>query len=186
MIWASLGLAALALLLVFGGFLFSVVPVVGTLLSFLAPVAALAGIVTGGVGLSRARQDGDDGSLPVVAIVLNAVMLVPGLLVALTCGVCNACLSAGMMSPQQGSGFSFDAGVIIPSPPAVAPDGEGSHLLANVIKMATDLNLQPIAEGVSHADQADFLASHGCNEMQGFHFSAAMPAEAFREKLRLP
>jgi diguanylate cyclase (GGDEF)-like protein len=68
----------------------------------------------------------------------------------------------------------------------VAPDGEGSHLLANVIKMATDLNLQPIAEGVSHADQADFLASHGCNEMQGFHFSAAMPAEAFREKLRLP
>jgi len=67
----------------------------------------------------------------------------------------------------------------------VAPDGEGSHLLANVIRMAHDLNLHPIAEGVSHADQAEFLAAQGCNEMQGFHFSAALPAELFREKIEI-
>ncbi len=65
----------------------------------------------------------------------------------------------------------------------VAPDGEGSTLLANVIRMAQDLNLYPIAEGVSHADQAEFLLSHGCHEMQGFFFSAAMPPDVFREKL---
>ena len=65
----------------------------------------------------------------------------------------------------------------------VAPDGEGSHLLANVIRMAHDLSLHAIAEGVSHADQAEFLSRHGCHEMQGFHFSAALPAATFREKL---
>ena len=45
--------------------------------------------------------------------------------------------------------------------------------------------LYPIAEGVSHADQAEFLAANGCHEMQGFFFSAAIPAAAFREKLQL-
>ncbi len=65
----------------------------------------------------------------------------------------------------------------------IAPDGEGSQLLANVIRMAHDLNLHPIAEGVSHGDQAEFLLAQGCYEMQGFHFSAAVPAETFREKL---
>ena len=67
----------------------------------------------------------------------------------------------------------------------VAPDGEGSLLLANVIRMAQDLSLHPIAEGVSHADQAEFLCANGCHEMQGFYFSAAMPALVFREKLEL-
>ncbi|GEM_PF-2740932 len=65
----------------------------------------------------------------------------------------------------------------------IAPDGEGSHLLSNVIRMAHDLKLHPIAEGVSHADQAEFLLAQGCHEMQGFYFSAAIPPDAFREKL---
>lgn len=65
----------------------------------------------------------------------------------------------------------------------VAPDGDGSQLLANVIRMAHDLNLFPIAEGVSHGDQAEFLAQHDCFEMQGFYFSAALSSQAFREKL---
>ncbi|MCP4907608.1 MAG: EAL domain-containing protein [bacterium] len=45
-----------------------------------------------------------------------------------------------------------------------------------------DLNLDPIAEGVSHRDQAEFLAAHGCLEMQGFYFSAAISPRTFREK----
>ncbi len=65
----------------------------------------------------------------------------------------------------------------------VAPDGEGSRLLASVIRMARDLNLHPVAEGVSHSDQAEFLSAEGCYEMQGFHFSAAIPADALREQI---
>jgi EAL domain-containing protein (putative c-di-GMP-specific phosphodiesterase class I) len=51
--------------------------------------------------------------------------------------------------------------------------------------MAKDLSLYPIAEGVSHADQAEFLAANGCHEMQGFFFSGAIPGPAFLEKLQL-
>ena len=49
--------------------------------------------------------------------------------------------------------------------------------------MAKDLSLHPIADGVSHADQAEFLAQHGCFEMQGYLFSAALGAEEFRTHL---
>jgi diguanylate cyclase (GGDEF)-like protein len=66
----------------------------------------------------------------------------------------------------------------------IAPDGTGSPLLASVIRMAKDLSLYPVAEGVSHADQAEFLVANGCHEMQGFFFSAAIPGAAFREKLQ--
>ncbi len=65
----------------------------------------------------------------------------------------------------------------------VAPDGEGSQLLANVIRMAHDLSLHPIADGVSHADQAEFLAQHGCFEMQGYLFADALSPEEFRTRI---
>ena len=65
----------------------------------------------------------------------------------------------------------------------VAPDGEGSQLLANVIRMAHDLSLHPIADGVSQPDQAAFLAEHGCFEMQGFLFAGALSAEEFRTRI---
>ncbi|MFO0687489.1 MAG: EAL domain-containing protein [Myxococcota bacterium] len=65
----------------------------------------------------------------------------------------------------------------------VAPDGEGSQLLANVIRMAQDLSLHPVAEGVSHADQAEFLLAHGCFEMQGYLFSGALTADEFRARI---
>ncbi|MBY0401572.1 EAL domain-containing protein [Myxococcota bacterium] len=65
----------------------------------------------------------------------------------------------------------------------VAPDGEGSQLLANVIRMAKDLSLHPVADGVSHADQAEFLAQHGCFEMQGYLFSGALSAQEFRARI---
>jgi EAL domain-containing protein (putative c-di-GMP-specific phosphodiesterase class I) len=65
----------------------------------------------------------------------------------------------------------------------VAPDGNGSPLLANVIRMAKDLSLYPIAEGVSHADQAEFLSANGCHEMQGFFFSSALSIAEIRGKL---
>jgi len=65
----------------------------------------------------------------------------------------------------------------------VAPDGEGSQLLANVIRMARDLSLHPIADGVSHVDQAEFLAQHGCFEMQGYLFAGALSPEEFRSRI---
>ncbi|MBW2499677.1 MAG: EAL domain-containing protein [Deltaproteobacteria bacterium] len=65
----------------------------------------------------------------------------------------------------------------------VAPDGDGSQLLSHVIRMAHDLSLHAVAEGVSQQDQAEFLASNGCDEMQGFLFLPALSPAALRTKL---
>jgi EAL domain-containing protein (putative c-di-GMP-specific phosphodiesterase class I) len=41
--------------------------------------------------------------------------------------------------------------------------------------MAHSLNMEVIAEGVETAEQLAFLREHRCEQMQGFHFSAALP-----------
>ncbi|HYD59977.1 MAG TPA: EAL domain-containing protein [Noviherbaspirillum sp.] len=44
-----------------------------------------------------------------------------------------------------------------------------------VISMAHSLHLKVTAEGVESATQLALLADHGCDEMQGFYFSAPLP-----------
>ena len=46
-----------------------------------------------------------------------------------------------------------------------------------VIAMAHSLNLRVVAEGVDAEEQARFLREHGCDEIQGFLFCEAVPAE---------
>ncbi|MDB5989367.1 MAG: hypothetical protein JWQ10_770 [Herbaspirillum sp.] len=46
------------------------------------------------------------------------------------------------------------------------------------IAMGKALKLTVVAEGVETAAQADFLRQHGCDEMQGHHFSTALSPEA--------
>ncbi|ETP72823.1 EAL domain-containing protein [Lachnospiraceae bacterium JC7] len=56
-------------------------------------------------------------------------------------------------------------------------------ILRYVIRMIRSLGMKLIAEGVEDAEQADFLDSLGCKEMQGFCFYKPMPVEEF-EKLK--
>jgi len=96
-----------ALLLMMGGMFLTIVPFAGTILSFLAPVVAIAGIVMGGLALSRAKRDGEPTGLATGGLIVNIVMLIPTLLVAVTCGLCNACFTAGSMAPRRDGGDSF-------------------------------------------------------------------------------
>ena len=59
---------------------------------------------------------------------------------------------------------------------------KGSVIVSHMIRMVRELGMHLIAEGVETAEQAQFLHSCGCSEMQGYYFYKPMPVEEF-EKL---
>jgi len=66
----------------------------------------------------------------------------------------------------------------------VADDEEDAALAASIVSMGRALRLEVIAEGVETAAQRDVLAAAGCDAMQGFLVSPAVPADRFREIVR--
>lgn len=55
-------------------------------------------------------------------------------------------------------------------------------IVASVIRLAKELDLPVIAEGVELREQVDFLRGVGCEYVQGYYFARPMPVEEF-EKL---
>ena len=59
-------------------------------------------------------------------------------------------------------------------------DPEKSRTIVScMINMVRLLGMQMIAEGVETVEQAEFLDSQGCSEMQGYYFYKPMPVEDF-------
>ena len=52
-----------------------------------------------------------------------------------------------------------------------------------VISLAHNLKMRVIAEGVETAEQMDYLAAHGCDEMQGYYFSKPVLPEGIGKLL---
>jgi EAL domain-containing protein (putative c-di-GMP-specific phosphodiesterase class I) len=61
----------------------------------------------------------------------------------------------------------------------VTTNSNDAAIALSVISLAHNLNMRVIAEGVETREQAAFLASHGCDEMQGYFFSRPISAIAF-------
>ena len=62
-------------------------------------------------------------------------------------------------------------------------DPEKSSIIVScIIQMVHQMGMRMIAEGVENVDQAKFLQSKGCAEMQGYYFYKPMPVQEF-EKL---
>jgi len=56
-------------------------------------------------------------------------------------------------------------------------------IVSTLIRMAHDLGLKVVAEGIEHEWQLGFLDEHGCDYIQGFLYSKPMPVNEFRELL---
>jgi EAL domain-containing protein (putative c-di-GMP-specific phosphodiesterase class I) len=55
-------------------------------------------------------------------------------------------------------------------------------IVDGIIRIANDLNLRILSEGVETQEQVDFLTAAGCHTAQGFFYAKPMPVEEF-EKL---
>ncbi len=56
---------------------------------------------------------------------------------------------------------------------------DDAALTTAILAMAQSLQLRVVAEGVETQEQAEFLRDRGCDELQGFLFSRAVPASDF-------
>ena len=65
-------------------------------------------------------------------------------------------------------------------------DPRSIGIIISVIAMAHSLGARVVAEGVDAEEQETFLRSHGCDELQGFLFSASVPPETFGRFLGSP
>jgi len=63
-------------------------------------------------------------------------------------------------------------------------DRNDAEIVAAVIGLAKNLDLQVTAEGVETENQFDFLRNHGTEIVQGHYFSQALPADIFAAWLR--
>jgi diguanylate cyclase len=68
---------------------------------------------------------------------------------------------------------------------AMTVNADDAAITDTIITMAKTLNLKVIAEGVETEQQMQFLRSHNCDEVQGYHFSRPLAAGDFTDKARL-
>jgi diguanylate cyclase (GGDEF)-like protein len=65
-------------------------------------------------------------------------------------------------------------------------DPDDAAIVRAIIALGHSLDLKIVAEGVTNREQLKFLQDEGCDAIQGFLMSAAIPVAAFTELLRLP
>jgi PAS domain S-box-containing protein len=61
----------------------------------------------------------------------------------------------------------------------IASDAQSGAIVDTIIKLAHNLDMRVVAEGVETREQLEFLKAHGCDEIQGFLFSKPLPARDF-------
>ncbi len=63
---------------------------------------------------------------------------------------------------------------------------EGSAFAQAIIKLAHNLRLETVAEGVEHREQTDHLRQLGCEIAQGYHFARPLAPESIEALLGIP
>jgi EAL domain-containing protein (putative c-di-GMP-specific phosphodiesterase class I) len=62
----------------------------------------------------------------------------------------------------------------------IATDPDDRTIISAVVALAHNMKIRVVAEGVETEAQLSFLREVGCQEMQGYLISAALPAEEFQ------
>jgi EAL domain-containing protein (putative c-di-GMP-specific phosphodiesterase class I) len=65
----------------------------------------------------------------------------------------------------------------------VATDADSAAITSAIIRLAHDLRLKVIAEGVETEEQLVYLREWGCDEAQGFYFGRPLPVNEFARLL---
>ncbi|MDR3388168.1 MAG: EAL domain-containing protein [Rudaea sp.] len=66
----------------------------------------------------------------------------------------------------------------------VTSNPDDASIVQAIIRMAHSLKLEVVAEGVETAGQLAYLRRQGCDHMQGFYFSPAVPVPEIEQMLR--
>jgi diguanylate cyclase (GGDEF)-like protein/PAS domain S-box-containing protein len=66
----------------------------------------------------------------------------------------------------------------------ITTDADDAAITLAIITMAHSLELAVVAEGVETEQQLDFLCANGCDQVQGYYFSAALSSAECTEMLR--
>jgi len=155
-----------------------------------------------------ARQLQDEGLLNVLACVLEAFAVEPGLLeleltetclmddpedaVRLMQDIKNLGLrlamddfGTGYSSLSYLKRFAMDTLKIDQSFVRNLPgDGQDAAIATTIITMGHNLGMNVLAEGVETEEQLKFLQEHGCDEVQGYYFSKPLPVEEIQPLLQ--
>ena len=61
--------------------------------------------------------------------------------------------------------------------------GRGEIVVSEAIKLAKNLNMRTVAEGVEEKGQVEFLANQGCDMIQGYFYAKPMPKEDYVNRM---
>ena len=61
----------------------------------------------------------------------------------------------------------------------VEEEGRGQIVVSEAIKLAKNLNMRTVAEGVEQREQVDFLADEGCDGIQGYFLGRPAPIATY-------
>ena len=62
-------------------------------------------------------------------------------------------------------------------------NGRGEIVVSEAIRLGKSLNMKIVAEGVEVREQVDFLASEGCDMIQGYYYAKPLPHEEFEQRM---
>ena len=66
-----------------------------------------------------------------------------------------------------------------------ADEARKQIVVGEAIRLAKNLNMRIVAEGVEEKTQVDFLAGQGCDMIQGFYFAEPLPKDKYEKKMQV-